>query len=176
VIEAPRIERICGDGSREIRPVDGLIFPATRGSPYSFPADRDRENNIFTYLWRPYPAIGGNRARWRKEPHGSIRAGRTAPRSTTTGFVFQFPVLFLPLTTLENDVFPGIILGNAPDTTDRARRIFSRAGLEDGGGCLPESLSEELRRVASRVRRSTISISLLPTNRSGFRMRRPSGP
>ena len=75
---------------------------------------------------------------------------RTALRSTTIGFVYQFHHLLPEFSALENVMLPQIIAGQPkPAAADRARGLLDQVGLSDRASHRPARLSGgEQQRVA----------------------------
>lgn len=149
MIEAVDLVKTYHDGEKTVKPLNHVHFSCLKGE---FILIVGRSGTGKTTLLN---TIGG----LTKPDNGTVRINghdilalsdleNARLRSRTIGFVFQFPGLLSPLTTLENVILPSHIAGNhVPE--ERGRELLKMVGLSDKLENYPSQLSGgQLKRTA----------------------------
>jgi len=149
VIEVSGLVKTYPAGGKECRLFDGLSFACTRGE-FVLITGRSGSGkttllNILGGLSRPTSGtvnIDG------KDLFRMSDTDASAFRGKNLGFIFQFPGLLSPLSSVENVTLPQTLAGQ-PEDTEAARALLDRVGLSGKADASPAWLSGgELKRVA----------------------------
>lgn len=150
MIRAASLTKAYRDGDRVIYPLDKVDFSCKRGE---FVLISGRSGSGKTTLLNTLGGLtrpsSGTVSVDGRDLYALLDTERAAVRSSTIGFVFQFPGLLSPLTALENVLLPAALQGTVAGMTGRGQSLLARVGLEDKASSLPSTLSGgELKRTA----------------------------
>jgi putative ABC transport system ATP-binding protein len=143
VLEADDLAKVYGEGSTEVRALDGASLEVRKGQIVAIMGPSGSGKSTMLHLLGALETPSAGRISLGGERYDGLDdAGLTRIRRDRIGFVFQFFNLLPSLTAEENVLLPALIAGESGDPVrSRASELLGVVGLSDRVGHLPSELS-----------------------------------